>query len=116
MLHTIGGDDTNTAGADLSAFLAREGYNLCVDRPAEDDRQRRVPDHAVLGAWTAALEGAKFFENVGVGDPAPEMMIVHEVMGRVAGLARRHRQGPSATESRSGCCCCRRSALLKGRV
>ena len=30
VLHTIGGDDTNTAAADLAAFLGREGYNLCV--------------------------------------------------------------------------------------
>ena len=30
VLHTIGGDDTNTAAADLAAFLAKENYNLCV--------------------------------------------------------------------------------------
>ena len=30
VLHTIGGDDTNTAAADLAAFLAKEGYQLTV--------------------------------------------------------------------------------------
>ena len=30
VLHTIGGDDTNTAAADLAAFLARNNYPLTV--------------------------------------------------------------------------------------
>ncbi|MBP7637576.1 MAG: 6-phosphofructokinase, partial [Kiritimatiellae bacterium] len=30
VLHTIGGDDTNTAAADLAAFLAKNGYGLTV--------------------------------------------------------------------------------------
>merc|ERR1719263_1998207 len=30
VLHTIGGDDTNTAAADLSAFLAKNSYPLTV--------------------------------------------------------------------------------------
>ena len=30
VLHTIGGDDTNTAAADLAAFLARNSYPLTV--------------------------------------------------------------------------------------
>ena len=35
MLHTIGGDDTNTAAADLAAFLAANNYALTVPpRPA----------------------------------------------------------------------------------
>jgi len=39
-----------------------------------------------LGAWTAAEEGALFFENVGAEATAnPRMMIVHEVMGRDCG-------------------------------
>src|SRR5687768_121619 len=30
VLHTVGGDDTNTTAADLAAFLARNGYELTV--------------------------------------------------------------------------------------
>jgi hypothetical protein len=30
VLHTIGGDDTNTAAADLAAFLAKNSYPLTV--------------------------------------------------------------------------------------
>src|SRR5690606_25375004 len=30
VLHTIGGDDTNTTAADLAAFLAEEGHDLTV--------------------------------------------------------------------------------------
>merc|ERR1712060_437944 len=39
-----------------------------------------------LGAWTAAEQGAIFFENVVNESSAnPRMMIVHEVMGRDCG-------------------------------
>ena len=41
VLHTIGGDDTNTAAADLAAFL-RTTIRPDGGRPAQDDRQRRV--------------------------------------------------------------------------
>jgi len=30
VLHTVGGDDTNTAAADLAAFLKKNNYNLTV--------------------------------------------------------------------------------------
>ena len=30
VLHTIGGDDTNTTAADLAAYLERHGYHLTV--------------------------------------------------------------------------------------
>ena len=32
VLHTIGGDDTNTTAADLAAYLHSNGYELTVDR------------------------------------------------------------------------------------
>jgi len=39
-----------------------------------------------LGAWTAAEEGAKYFENVVAEHNAnPRMLIIHEVMGRNCG-------------------------------
>jgi pyrophosphate--fructose-6-phosphate 1-phosphotransferase len=44
ILHTIGGDDTNTAAADLAAFLAKQQLPAHRHRPAQDHRQRRVSD------------------------------------------------------------------------
>ena len=86
VLHTIGGDDTNTAAADLSAFLARENYNMCVIGLPKTVDNDVFPITQSLGAWTAAEEGARFFENVGAEATAnPRMMIVHEVMGRDCG-------------------------------
>jgi pyrophosphate--fructose-6-phosphate 1-phosphotransferase len=86
VLHTIGGDDTNTAAADLAAFLGREGYNLSVIGMPKTIDNDVFPITQSLGAWTAAEEGAKFFENVGAEATAnPRMMIVHEVMGRDCG-------------------------------
>jgi len=86
VLHTIGGDDTNTAAADLSAFLARENYDMCVIGLPKTVDNDVFPISQSLGAWTAAEEGAKFFENVVAESSAnPRMMIVHEVMGRDCG-------------------------------
>ena len=86
VLHTIGGDDTNTAAADLSAFLARENYDMTVIGLPKTVDNDVFPISQSLGAWTAAEEGAKFFENVVAESSAnPRMMIVHEVMGRDCG-------------------------------
>jgi pyrophosphate--fructose-6-phosphate 1-phosphotransferase len=86
VLHTIGGDDTNTAAADLAAFLAKEGYNLTVIGLPKTIDNDVFPITQSLGAWTAAEQGAMFFENVGAEATAnPKMMIVHEVMGRDCG-------------------------------
>ena len=86
VLHTIGGDDTTTAAADLAAFLAREGYNLSVIGLPKTIDNDVYPITQSLGAWTAAEEGAKYFENVGEEATAnPRMMIVHEIMGRDCG-------------------------------
>ena len=86
VLHTIGGDDTNLAAADLAAFLARENYPLTVIGLPKTIDNDVFPITQSLGAWTAAEEGAKFFENVGAEATAnPRMMIVHEVMGRDCG-------------------------------
>lgn len=86
VLHTIGGDDTNTAAADLAAFLKREHYDLTVIGLPKTIDNDVYPITQSLGAWTAAEEGARFFENVGAEATAnPRMMIVHEVMGRDCG-------------------------------
>ena len=80
VLHTIGGDDTNTAAADLAAFLAKEGYTLTVIGLPKTIDNDVYPISQSLGAWTAAEKGAIFFESVGAEATAnPRMMIVHEV-------------------------------------
>ena len=47
VLHTIGGDDTNTTAADLAAYLRGNGYELTVVGLAQDHRQRHRPDPSV---------------------------------------------------------------------
>ena len=86
VLHTIGGDDTNTAAADLAAFLEQNGYGLTVVGLPKTIDNDIVPIKQSLGAWTAADEGAHFFENV-VSEHSsnPHMLIIHEVMGRHCG-------------------------------
>jgi pyrophosphate--fructose-6-phosphate 1-phosphotransferase len=86
VLHTIGGDDTNTAAADLAAYLAKHNYGLTVVGLPKTIDNDVYPIRQSLGAWTAAEEGAKFFANVVKENTAnPRMLIVHEVMGRNCG-------------------------------
>lgn len=86
VLHTIGGDDTNTTAADLAAYLAKNNYQLTVIGLPKTIDNDVVPIRQSLGAWTAAEEGAKFFERVVAEFNAnPRMLIVHEVMGRNCG-------------------------------
>jgi pyrophosphate--fructose-6-phosphate 1-phosphotransferase len=86
VLHTIGGDDTNTTAADLAAFLAGNDYPLTVvGMPKTIDNDVR-PIRQSLGAWTAAEQGARFAANiVGEHNSGSRMLIVHEVMGRHCG-------------------------------
>jgi diphosphate-dependent phosphofructokinase len=86
VLHTIGGDDTNTAAAELAAFLARHNYELTVIGLPKTIDNDVFPIRQSLGAWTAAQEGAEYFANVVSEHNAnPRMLIVHEVMGRNCG-------------------------------
>jgi pyrophosphate--fructose-6-phosphate 1-phosphotransferase len=86
VLHTIGGDDTNTAAADLAAFLAKNGYGLTVIGLPKTIDNDVYPIRQSLGAWTAAEQGARYFQNVVAEHGAnPRMLIVHEVMGRNCG-------------------------------
>lgn len=86
VLHTIGGDDTNTTAADLAAFLAENAYELTVVGLPKTIDNDVIPIRQSLGAWTAAEEGAKYFANVVAEHNAnPRMLIVHEVMGRNCG-------------------------------
>src|SRR5215471_19066691 len=86
VLHTIGGDDTNTAAADLARFLKDNKYNLTVVGLPKTIDNDVAPIRQSLGAWTAAESGAKFFANVVAEHNAnPRMLIIHEVMGRNCG-------------------------------
>jgi pyrophosphate--fructose-6-phosphate 1-phosphotransferase len=98
VLHTIGGDDTNTAAADLAKFLEQNNYGLTVVGLPKTIDNDVYPIAQSLGAWTAADEGAHYFSNiVSEHTSSPRMLIVHEVMGRhcgwlTAATARSYRQ------------------------
>ena len=86
VLHTIGGDDTNTTAADLAAYLAEHDYALTVVGLPKTIDNDVIPIKQSLGAWTAAEEGAQFARNIiGEHNSGSRMLIVHEVMGRHCG-------------------------------
>ena len=86
VLHTIGGDDTNTTAADLAAFLAEHGYGLTVVGLPKTIDNDVIPIRQSLGAWTAAEQGSRFAQNIiGEHNSGSRMLIVHEVMGRHCG-------------------------------
>ena len=86
ILHTIGGDDTNTMAAQLSSYLKENGYNLTVVGLPKTVDNDVFPISQTLGAWTAAEQGAIFFENiVNENTTSTRQLIIHEVMGRHCG-------------------------------
>ncbi|MDX3925058.1 MAG: pyrophosphate--fructose-6-phosphate 1-phosphotransferase [Shinella sp.] len=86
ILHTIGGDDTNTTAADLAAYLGANGHDLTVVGLPKTVDNDVVPIRQSLGAWTAAEYGAKFFDHVSnEQSAAPRTIVIHEVMGRHSG-------------------------------
>ena len=86
ILHTIGGDDTNTTAADLSFYLKKNNYNLTVVGLPKTVDNDVYPIKQTLGAWTAAEQGAIFFENVvNENTTSNRQLIIHEVMGRHCG-------------------------------
>ena len=86
ILHTIGGDDTNTTAADLAAYLATNNYNLTVVGLPKTIDNDVIPIKQTLGALTAAEHGAIFFENcINEQSTNPRMLLIHEVMGRNCG-------------------------------
>lgn len=87
VLHTIGGDDTNTQAATLSDYLHTQYQGACIviGMPKTIDNDV-YPIAQTLGAWTAAEQGALFFANVVNEITAnPRMLILHECMGRDSG-------------------------------
>jgi pyrophosphate--fructose-6-phosphate 1-phosphotransferase len=86
ILHTIGGDDTNTTAADLAKYLEDNGYGLTVVGLPKTVDNDVFPIDQTLGAWTAAEQSALFFENVAnENTTSTRQLIIHEVMGRHCG-------------------------------
>lgn len=86
VLHTIGGDDTNTTAADLAAYLQEHDYDLTVVGLPKTIDNDVIPIRQSLGAWTAAEQGAIFARNIVAEHSSnPRMLVVHEVMGRNCG-------------------------------
>src|SRR5690554_823767 len=83
VLHTIGGDDTNTTAADLAAYLEKNGYDLTVVGLPKTIDNDVVPIRQSLGAWTAAEQASEFAQNIIAEHRiSPRMVMVHEGMGR----------------------------------
>ncbi|SLM93373.1 pyrophosphate--fructose-6-phosphate 1-phosphotransferase [Brachybacterium nesterenkovii] len=86
VLHTIGGDDTNTTAADLAKYLADNDYPLQVVGLPKTIDNDIVPIRQSLGARTAAEQTAIFAQNIIAEHGSnPRMLIVHEIMGRACG-------------------------------
>ena len=86
ILHTIGGDDTNSMAAALARHLELSGTKLTVVGLPKTVDNDVVPVKQTLGAWTAAEQGAIFFENIAnENTTSHRQLIIHEVMGRNCG-------------------------------
>jgi len=86
ILHTIGGDDTNTTAADLVKFLKSKGHELTVVGLPKTIDNDISPISQSLGAYTAAKQSALFFKNiVNENTTSSRQLIIHEVMGRNCG-------------------------------
>ena len=86
ILHTIGGDDTNTTAGDLVKYLSDNDYDLTVVGMPKTVDNDVFPIQQTLGAWTAAEQGAIIFENVAnENTTSTRQLIIHEVMGRNCG-------------------------------
>ncbi|MEO0414316.1 MAG: pyrophosphate--fructose-6-phosphate 1-phosphotransferase [Verrucomicrobiota bacterium] len=91
ILHTIGGDDTNTTAADLAAYLKKNGYDLTVVGLPKTIDNDVFPITQTLGAWTASEQSALFFHNIAnENTTSARQLIIHEVMGRNCGWLTGH--------------------------
>jgi len=105
VIHTIGGDDTNTQAAVLSKYILEKhgGKVVVVGMPKTIDNDV-FPIVQTFGADTAAEQGSVFFRNVvSESSSNPRMLIIHEVMGRDSGYltaatARKYRESLAATK------------------
>ncbi|MGB4646629.1 MAG: pyrophosphate--fructose-6-phosphate 1-phosphotransferase [Arcanobacterium sp.] len=86
VLHTIGGDDTNTTAADLAHYLHEHDYELTVVGLPKTIDNDIVPIRQSLGAYTAAEQASRYAQNIiGEHRDNPRMLIIHEIMGRNCG-------------------------------
>lgn len=86
ILHTIGGDDTNTMASVLVEYLSENDYGLTVVGLPKTVDNDVYPIARSLGADTAAEQGAIFFENIAnENTTSNRQLIIHEVMGRNCG-------------------------------
>ena len=104
VLHTIGGDDTNTTAGDLAGYMRTHGYPLTVVGLPKTIDNDIVPIKQSLGSWSAAEQGALFARNIiAEHNSVPHELIIHEIMGRNCGYlaaetARRYRQWLDASD------------------
>ena len=104
VLHTIGGDDTNTTAADLAAYLKDNGYGLTVVGLPKTIDNDIIPIRQSLGADTAAENAASFARNIiAEHNSGTRELIIHEIMGRHCGwltadTARKYRAWVSEAE------------------
>jgi len=86
ILHTIGGDDTNTMAASLVEILKKKGIDLTVVGLPKTVDNDVYPIFQTLGASTAAEQSAIFFENISnENTTSHRQLIIHEIMGRNCG-------------------------------
>jgi len=86
ILHTIGGDDTNSTAGDLVEFLSKNNYNLTVVGLPKTIDNDIYPIKQTLGAHTAAEQTNIFFQNiVNENTTSSRQLIIHEIMGRNCG-------------------------------
>ena len=86
ILHTIGGDDTNTMASELANYLLDNGHYLTVVGLPKTVDNDVYPIARSLGADTAAEQGAVFFENIAnENTTSTRQLLIHEVMGRHCG-------------------------------
>lgn len=98
VLHTIGGDDTNTTAADLAEYLSANDYGLTVVGLPKTIDNDVYPIKQTLGADTASEQTSLFAQNVcSEHNAGTRVLLIHEVMGRncgwlTAAAARRYRE------------------------
>src|SRR5699024_8683871 len=86
VLHTIGGDDTNTTAADLAKYLHENGHELQVVGLPKTIDNDIVPIRQSLGAKSAAEQTSIFAQNIIAEHGSnPKMLIINEIMGRACG-------------------------------
>jgi len=86
ILHTIGGDDTNTTALELVKYLKTKNYTLTVVGLPKTIDNDIYPIAQSLGAYTAAEQSAIFFKNIVYEyTTSSRQLIIHEVMGRNCG-------------------------------